>query len=50
MDEPLNVVGHSMGGKVAMAMALLQPRAGGTPVVVDIAPVRYERSPASATT
>lgn len=42
-DEPLNVVGHSMGGKVAMAMALLQPRLVERLVVADIAPVRYER-------
>lgn len=42
-DDPLNVVGHSMGGKVAMAMALLQPRLVERLVVADIAPVRYER-------
>jgi esterase len=42
-DEPLNVVGHSMGGKVAMAMALLEPRLVERLVVADIAPVRYER-------
>ena len=41
--DPLNVVGHSMGGKVAMAMALLQPRLVERLVVADIAPVRYER-------
>ena len=42
-DDPLTVVGHSMGGKVAMAMALLQPRSVERLVVADIAPVRYER-------
>jgi pimeloyl-ACP methyl ester carboxylesterase len=42
-DEPLSVVGHSMGGKVAMAMALLRPRLVDKLVVADIAPVRYER-------
>ena len=42
-DEPLNVVGHSMGGKVAMAMALLRPDLVERLVVADIAPVRYER-------
>lgn len=42
-DEPLNVIGHSMGGKVAMAMALLQPDLVERLVVADIAPVRYER-------
>lgn len=41
--DPLTVVGHSMGGKVAMAMALLQPRLVERLVVADIAPVRYER-------
>ena len=41
--EPLSVVGHSMGGKVAMAMALLQPRLVERLVVADIAPVRYQR-------
>jgi pimeloyl-ACP methyl ester carboxylesterase len=41
--DPLNVVGHSMGGKVAMAMALLQPRLVERLAVVDIAPVRYDR-------
>ncbi|MFT4165110.1 MAG: alpha/beta fold hydrolase [Microlunatus sp.] len=42
-DEPLNVIGHSMGGKVAMAMALLRPDLVPRLVVADIAPVRYER-------
>ena len=42
-DNPM-IIGHSMGGKVAMALAL----EGGTPlaglVVVDIAPVAYPHS------
>ena len=42
-DGPLNVVGHSMGGKVAMAMALLRPQLVARLVVADIAPARYER-------
>lgn len=41
--EPLNVIGHSMGGKVAMALALLRPELVQRLVVVDIAPVRYEQ-------
>lgn len=40
-SAPATVVGHSMGGKVAMALALLRPDAVERLVVVDIAPVRY---------
>jgi pimeloyl-ACP methyl ester carboxylesterase len=39
---PASVVGHSMGGKAAMAAALLQPEAVARLVVADIAPVAYE--------
>jgi pimeloyl-ACP methyl ester carboxylesterase len=42
-DEPVAVVGHSMGGKVAMALALRRPQLVERLVVVDIAPVHYER-------
>lgn len=35
------VMGHSMGGKVAMALALRQPERVGRLIVVDIAPVAY---------
>lgn len=38
---PPAVIGHSMGGKVAMALALAQPERVGRLVVVDIAPVHY---------
>ncbi len=34
-----SVMGHSMGGKTAMALALLHPQRVGRLVVVDIAPV-----------
>ncbi len=35
------LMGHSMGGKVAMALALTRPEQIGRLVVVDIAPVAY---------
>ncbi len=38
---PVTLVGHSMGGKVAMALALTRPDLVGRLIVVDIAPVRY---------
>ncbi|HEX7440132.1 MAG TPA: alpha/beta fold hydrolase [Caldimonas sp.] len=40
LDRPA-MLGHSMGGKTAMAMALRQPSAVSRVVVVDIAPVPY---------
>lgn len=41
---PAAVVGHSMGGKVAMLLALTHPEQVERLVPVDIAPVRYEHS------
>jgi esterase len=41
---PPVVVGHSMGGKVAMQLALCHGHAVDQLVVVDVAPVRYDRS------
>lgn len=42
--HPFDVVGHSMGGKAAMMLALTQPEAVRRLVVVDIAPVAYGHS------
>ncbi len=39
--EPVTLVGHSMGGKVSMQLALRQPELLRALVVVDIAPVEY---------
>ena len=39
--EPVAVVGHSMGGKVAMTLALSRPELVDRLVAVDIAPVSY---------
>ncbi|MBL4820144.1 MAG: alpha/beta fold hydrolase [Gammaproteobacteria bacterium] len=39
-----HILGHSMGGKVAMQLALDQPRRVNKLLVVDIAPVRYEKN------
>jgi esterase len=36
------VLGHSMGGKTAMALALMQPSLVGKLFVLDIAPVTYD--------
>lgn len=38
-----HVLGHSMGGKTAMLLALLHPRRVQSLVVVDIVPVAYQR-------
>ena len=44
--ERATVVGHSMGGKAAMALALTAPERVTALVVVDIAPVRYDHDQA----
>ncbi|MGD9508761.1 MAG: alpha/beta fold hydrolase [Geminicoccaceae bacterium] len=38
---PVTLVGHSMGGKVAMTLALTRPELLRRVIVVDIAPIRY---------
>lgn len=40
-DEPATVVGHSMGGKVAMVLALRHPGLVRRLLVSDMSPVRY---------
>jgi pimeloyl-ACP methyl ester carboxylesterase len=40
-DGPVHVVGHSMGGKVAMLLALRHPELVDRLVVVDISPVSH---------
>ena len=40
-DGPADLVGHSMGGKVAMIVALTRPDLVARLMVVDIAPVSY---------
>lgn len=39
--QKINLLGHSMGGKVAMALALKAPERVSALVVIDIAPVSY---------
>jgi pimeloyl-ACP methyl ester carboxylesterase len=43
-DDPAALVGHSMGGKVAMVVALLHPELVERLVVVDVAPVAYDHA------
>ncbi len=40
-DDPVTLVGHSMGGKVAMVLALRAPELVERLCVVDVAPVDY---------
>ncbi len=42
--EGVTLVGHSMGGKVAMTLALTRPERLSRLVVVDIAPVTYDHA------
>ena len=41
---PVEVIGHSMGGKVAMCLALAEPALVRRLIVVDIAPMAYGRA------
>jgi pimeloyl-ACP methyl ester carboxylesterase len=44
LTEPATVVGHSMGGKVAMLLALRHPELVERLAVVDVSPVAYPHS------
>lgn len=41
--ESVSILGHSLGGKIAMEIALLQPQRVDKLLVADIAPVQYTR-------
>ena len=41
-DDPVALVGHSMGGKIAMVLALRHPELVERLCVVDVAPVAYD--------
>ncbi len=43
-DDPVVLVGHSMGGKIAMVLALLHPELVERLCVVDVAPVTYSHA------
>ncbi|MEL6684761.1 MAG: alpha/beta fold hydrolase, partial [Pseudomonadota bacterium] len=44
LDGPADVLGHSMGGKAAMVLALKNPSLVNRLIVADIAPVTYGHS------
>jgi pimeloyl-ACP methyl ester carboxylesterase len=44
VDEPVTLVGHSMGGKVAMLLALRHRELVERLIVVDVSPVGYGRA------
>ena len=43
LPVPPHIVGHSMGGKIVMALLLKRPELVNRAVVVDIAPVSYSQ-------
>jgi pimeloyl-ACP methyl ester carboxylesterase len=44
IDQPVDLLGHSMGGKAAMVMALQYPDKINKLIVADIAPVTYSHT------
>ena len=44
LGAPCDLLGHSMGGKAAMVLALSEPSLISSLIIVDIAPVAYEHS------
>ena len=44
IGAPMDVCGHSMGGKSSMALALLHPELVRRLIIADIAPVTYDHS------
>ena len=44
LGPPIDLLGHSMGGKAAMALALLRPQLVRRLIIADIAPVAYSHS------
>jgi pimeloyl-ACP methyl ester carboxylesterase len=44
IDAPVDLLGHSMGGKAAMVMALQHPQKVNKLIVADIAPVTYNHT------
>jgi len=44
LDGPCDVLGHSMGGKAAMVLALTRPELVNRLIVADIAPVPYDNN------
>jgi pimeloyl-ACP methyl ester carboxylesterase len=44
LDGPADVIGHSMGGKAAMTLALARPELVRSLIVADIAPRAYDHS------
>jgi pimeloyl-ACP methyl ester carboxylesterase len=43
-ERPVTLVGHSMGGKIAMVLALRRPELVERLVVVDVSPVTYDNT------